>query len=321
MIKNLLCAVAIAHIILCSSAQSNFTQYYGNISRADSFLYSRIFDSALTYYRKSFGQFPELVKGREIIRSIRPAIVLKDSTFIKRRLKGLDSANQVDRNHIDADTYAEIQKILTDSIFSYLKILPEWVPVAYFYSDERIKANPLFMDSLSTLIEKMYDADQVNRLKIDSLYRTHANITEVKPMIDSISRIIGSQDSLNISIISRILQRFGWLGIEKVGFKANTTLFSVIQHADLQPQIQIQFLPLLEKASLQGKARGQYFAMLKDRISMRESGKQCFGTQVMYNNLTGKYEPSPLMSSSDLNILRASVGLIPIEFYLQMFHR
>ncbi len=44
------------------------------------------------------------------------------------------------------------------------------------------------------------------------------------------------KDSLNLQKISQILDKYGWVGAEKVGEKANQTLFLVIQHADLKTQ-------------------------------------------------------------------------------------
>lgn len=53
---------------------------------------------------------------------------------------------------------------------------------------------------------------------------------------DSIAKIMGYKDSINLIKVKDILDKRGWVGPNKVGAQANMTLFLVIQHSDLETQ-------------------------------------------------------------------------------------
>jgi hypothetical protein len=124
---------------------------------------------------------------------------------------------------------------------------------------------------------------------------------------------------VNVKFVSDILEKRGFLGVEVVGESGNVALFIILQHADMQPHLQKKFLPVLDSAVAKGKARGQFLALLKDRISIRETGKQLYGTQVNFDQSTGLAAPKPLIDSLNIDILRASVGLPPLRYYLSLF--
>jgi hypothetical protein len=55
---------------------------------------------------------------------------------------------------------------------------------------------------------------------------------------------------------------------------------------------------------------------LTDRVSMKESGTQVYGTQVQ--QVDGKWQPQPLVDPEAVDKLRAEVGLPPLAQYLEM---
>lgn len=298
-----------------SFSQDEANSYYEIISIADAHLFNTSYDTALNFYKEAFSKYPQLVKKREVARSIRAAILLTDTSYVNTWIVTLIPENY----HLDADTYAELKRINTDTSFSMFIRNNMWKALMNYYSDSAIKKNVQFMDSISRLLENAYDDDQYLRLHLDSIYRNKHNTDFHPNIIDSLSARVSYLDSINLILVSKILDQFGWLGIENIGMKANTALFSIIQHADMQPSVQIKYLPLLKDAANSGKAREQFAAMLVDRISIRESGKQLYGTQVTFNQQSQRHEPRPLISPDNLHVLRASVGLMPIEFYLKLF--
>ena len=52
---------------------------------------------------------------------------------------------------------------------------------------------------------------------------------------------------------------------------------------------------------------------------MREGKKQIYGTQLTWNEKTGRYELYPIEDEEHVDLLRASVGLQPIAEYLKDF--
>lgn len=60
---------------------------------------------------------------------------------------------------------------------------------------------------------------------------------------------------------------------EVVGNKGSTTLFLVIQHADLGTQV--KYLPMVREAVKQHKAQASNLALLEDRVALGQ-GKNKF---------------------------------------------
>jgi hypothetical protein len=108
-------------------------------------------------------------------------------------------------------------------------------------------AQPPNYDSLRTVLEKIYEADQQPRILMDSLQkRSSFSSPEMQQLMTSIKQ----QDSINALTVAEIIDRYGWIEKEKTSVRANEALFLVIQHADLQSHL--KYLPLLQKASQEG---------------------------------------------------------------------
>lgn len=251
---------------------------------------------------------------RDIARSIKPAVVIDDHSYIRASVKRLVPTS----TYLNADVYAEIKKIAQDSSLKDLRGVWEWTQFLGYYSDSAIARNIHYNDSLSLLLNSAWERDQRIRLIIDSIYRRGTQ-QQNQQLIDSLAVRVKETDSLNLLLVSEVLDKYGWLGIEQVGEKGNKALFIIIQHADLNPKVQKKYLPLLKSAVQEGKAQGQCLALLEDRISLRETGKQWYGTQVIVNYQTGEVSPHPLVAPEQVAMLRASQGLPPLSYYLRLF--
>ena len=120
---------------------------------------------------------------------------------------------------------------------------------------------------------------------------------------------------MNLIKVSAIIDKYGWLGPVEIGDDANSTLFLVIQHADLKTQE--KYLPLMRTAVKNGKAKARNLALLEDRVALREGGKQLYGTQVFQNVITKQCFVLPLADPDRLDIKRAEIGLQPLAAYLK----
>ena len=125
---------------------------------------------------------------------------------------------------------------------------------------------------------------------------------------------INKQDSLNVIEVKKILDRRGWLSSEEVSGNGNAALFLVIQHADLNTQL--QYLPMIQEAVKNGNASGIELAMLEDRVAIGQGEKQIYGSQIHRNKETGSYYVAPLIDPKEVNKRRKKVGLGLIEDYL-----
>jgi len=128
---------------------------------------------------------------------------------------------------------------------------------------------------LVALLDTIYNEDQSDRLKIDSLAKQFG--WQSKQM-DSLFRKMSHQDSINLVKVKRIIDTYGWLGPDEVGKQRAQTIFLVIQHADSSTQT--TYLPVLRDAVTKGKARPQDLAILEDRILTKQGKEQVYGSQV-----------------------------------------
>jgi len=125
--------------------------------------------------------------------------------------------------------------------------------------------------------------------------------------------LIHEQDSINQSAICNIIDQEGWVGINRVGYFANQSIWLIIQHAPIQ--IQEKYMPKLEESVAKGESEGWYLAFLEDRILMRNGKMQKYGSQAKHDQETGKYHIFPIIDPDKVNDRRQRIGLEPIEEY------
>lgn len=123
-------------------------------------------------------------------------------------------------------------------------------------------------------------------------------------------------DSTNLVQVESLIARYGWMGRSFVGDKANSALFLVIQHADLETQL--KYVDLLQHSVEAGESKASNLALMQDRILMRQGKNQLYGSQVVYSK-TGEQMFYPIEDEKNVNIRRAKMGLQPLEEYAKLF--
>ena len=134
---------------------------------------------------------------------------------------------------------------------------------------------------------------------------------------ESVGRIMNARDSACLVRVKAILDTRGWVGPKLVGGQANATLFLVIQHADLATQQ--KYLPMMREAVGRGDARKENLALLEDRVALGEGRKQIYGSQIGYDDSTGKSYLRPLEDPDNVDRRRAEMGLGPLADYLKEY--
>jgi hypothetical protein len=121
-------------------------------------------------------------------------------------------------------------------------------------------------------------------------------------------------DSVDLIKVRAIIDKYGWLGPDEIGDDGNSTLFLVIQHADLKTQE--KYLPVMQDAVKAGKARASSLALLEDRIALREGKKQIYGSQFYLNTQTNEAYVLPMDDPDHVDQRRSEVGLHSMAEYL-----
>ena len=125
-------------------------------------------------------------------------------------------------------------------------------------------------------------------------------------------------DSSNTARIREIVRQFGWPGPELVGEDGRDAAFILVQHSDYK--FQKEMLPLVKEAYKADKLPGQFYALLLDRVLVREGKPQVYGTQAKGADQWKGHEPvlEPIEDEANVDKRRAEVGLPPLADYVVM---
>jgi hypothetical protein len=126
-------------------------------------------------------------------------------------------------------------------------------------------------------------------------------------------KVILYSDSLNLKKVTEILDHYGWIGPDAIGYECNSTLFLVIQHSNKNTME--KYLPMMKEAVKKGNAYADQLALLVDRTEMLNNRPQIYGSQFQLKG--GKYVLYKTIDIKNVNTRRAEVGLGPLEEYLK----
>lgn len=210
-----------------------------------------------------------------------------------------------------ASNYHDYNHISTDSDLNSLHNDERWIPLIEIIKHSKEKSEEKRNKPLVAKLDSIYNDDQSYRIKAQELQKKHGSNSEE---FKALWKTVHIKDSINLIKVTTILDKYGWLGSEEVGSQGNTTLFLVIQHADLKTQE--KYLPMMREAVKNGKAYGSSLALLEDRIEIRNGRKQIYGSQIGMTE-DNKYYVSPLLDPDNVNKRRASVGLGTLEEYVK----
>lgn len=156
----------------------------------------------------------------------------------------------------------------------------------------------------------------------DQKYRRQLRDTEKKfgrtsSEYQSLWKLMAETDAQLVGRVTKILDERGWVGPDVIGTEAGSTLFLVIQHADLA--IQQKYLPMMRAAVKKGAAVPADLALLEDRIALRTGRPQIYGSQIARDPETGTLCVDRLEDPEHVDERRASVGLEPLAAYTRRF--
>lgn len=210
--------------------------------------------------------------------------------------------------------FADARRLMSDPDLAALRTDKRWAGLMDIVSANKERAEAHLDRPLANLLDSLHEEDQALRHRIDEVETAHGPDS---PEMHAHWRAIRAKDSTNLIVVERILSERGWLGPDVVGVKGNSTLFLVIQHADLATQE--KYIPMLRDAVSRGDARGADLALMEDRVLLRKGKRQIYGSQIGFDQATGQRYLSPVEDPDGLDERRASVGLGPIADYLDRF--
>ena len=207
--------------------------------------------------------------------------------------------------------YSNYGHITTDQDLISLYNDSRWKPLLEKVKQNKDKAEVNLNKPLVATLDSIFIEDQKYRQQIDGIEKKYG--WESKEM-KAHWKIISEKDSINLTKVKYILDKYGWLGADEVGGQGNSTLFLVIQHSDQATQE--KYLPMMRDAVKNGKARGSSLALLEDRVALKQGKRQIYGSQIGRDPETQIYYVSPLEDPDNVDKKRAEVGLGPLSEYV-----
>lgn len=207
--------------------------------------------------------------------------------------------------------YSSYGQISTEQALEELNCDDRWAEVLALVKENKKAAQGDLDPDLVAILDTIHRDDQDLRQEISAVEAAYGrNSEEMQAHWDKINEI----DAINVLKVQKILDERGWLGADVIGDQGNSTLFLVIQHAELE--VQEKYLPMFRDAVKKGNASPGSLALMEDRVALRNGGKQIYGSQIGQDSETGEYYVSPLLDPENVDKRRAEVGLRPLEEYV-----
>jgi len=201
-----------------------------------------------------------------------------------------------------------------------------------------------FFIQVNLILFALFGCNQTSKIdktalksELDSIYYADQNIREKmslvmdekgwnSPEMNELWALQNQLDASNLKRIIEIIDEVGtYPGKSLVGEPASTTTFYVLQHAP--DSIQAIYLDLILDAAKNNELEKKRAALYYDRYLMHKGEPQIYGTQsktIFFRDpITGKRKDSsyvwPIADTTNIDSIRKSVGLGPLEEYLNRF--
>lgn len=203
------------------------------------------------------------------------------------------------------------RRLKTDSRLSSLHNDNRWKPLLEVIRQKKKISKARLNKPLIRILKDIEKDDQKYRKKIDRIEKRHGFESEQKK---DILKSIHLTDSINLIKVKSIIDQYGWLGVDEVGYRGNATLFLVIQHSDSATRV--KYLPIMREAVRNDKADVSDLALLEDRVALEQGKRQIYGSQIGKNPETKLYYVLPLDDPENVDKRRRMVGLMPMASYV-----
>lgn len=172
---------------------------------------------------------------------------------------------------------------------------------------------------LAKMLRKMYKVDQKARTDYIELENKHAVSDSLA--VKKAGRRMTYVDSIHYITLQEIFKAVGYPDVKESGGSGPSYFWLLVQHQDRHPTFQDSVLTAMKPVVDSGQVSGVLYAMLTDRVRINTGRLQVYGSQVHLNADSSAYEMLPCEDPENVNARRKSVGLAPIEVYLESFNK
>jgi hypothetical protein len=160
---------------------------------------------------------------------------------------------------------------------------------------------------------KEIQGELMERVKVDQEVRKDPRLFEENAA--AIDRMI-KVDRENTQWLKANVSRYGWIDVDRFGAEAAHAAFLLVQHSQDLP-LMVAALPLIERDVRAGKLGGEPYALLYDRVQIKQGRKQKYGSQVVEDE-NGDPVVAPLEDPERVEEYRREMGMLPMDEYLEL---
>src|ERR1043165_8222933 len=205
--------------------------------------------------------------------------------------------------------YTDYTGLTNDAAFQSLHGDDRWTAVTELVKMNIGKSDARLNSAVVILLDSVYRNHHSYRLEEVSVRNQYG--ADSKQLLD-LKKVIRRKDSVNLTIVKDVLDKYGWLGRDVAGFIGNYSIALIMQHADLA--VQEKYLGMMRDAFKAGNIEPYDYALLEDRIALRQGKKQLYGSVIV--NAGGKSYIAPVQDPENLEKRRKALGLRSMNEYL-----
>lgn len=281
------------HLSALSHAQSIPLEYSTNINKADSFYQLKQFENAGKYYNRAFSNRSGY------------------SADYHRLLAAVSWA----KAHVKDSALINLYVLIYSLNFSDLQTLEQ------LFEPTILRSNPEFL-----VLKKRCRCQEKNTKKkynpelaaiLDSIYRVD-QYNRSMPAQGATTKVISADqysEEKNLRFIDSLYKIHGWLTSQEVGYNGAHTQFLVIQHSDLPTQKKWE--PIIKRVVDECLLAPENYALLIDRILVKEGKKQLYGTQLKFDKKRNIYIPYSIRSPASVDDRRVKLGMTSLKAYME----
>lgn len=169
---------------------------------------------------------------------------------------------------------------------------------------------------LSSYIDSLKKEDQSWRNRLTKKRNGRTDTLNEQRLINEINKA----DKRHFPLIVQIFKDNGYPSYELVGKASAHHYWLLVQHQDAHIQFQEKILEAMEELLKTDQVSKNDYAYLRDRVNINKGAKQVYGTQMKLNDDKSSYDYLPVIEPDSLDARRKSMGLPPIDFYINIMN-
>lgn len=194
-----------------------------------------------------------------------------------------------------------------DTLLAPLHADPRWARLVAEADARAAALDTALREELLRLAEE----DQRVRAGVGPILQRHGRSS---PQADSVLAAMAAADRPVQARLRAIVAERGWPDRRRVADDGAHAAWLLLQHAD--SAFQRDVLPALRRAAADGNARLSDAAYLEDRVLVGQGLPQRFGTQLRFDEATGRPALYPIEDEERVDERRAAAGMGPLADYL-----